>query len=158
MQENSKRSAPDVMRRANDMIWKLQDADWRCSLGMIVVEPTTGIAQLSCGGMVQAFLVGQRGYRALSVSGPLLGLQPDSMYKSLSVPLDAGDILVLLPTSLVSGLASGGLDQEQLLSTLYQRQDEPLVDLAAEMSQQLPLNEARQTLADHSLLLVRRRF
>lgn len=158
MQENIQRSASDTMRRANDMIWKLQDADWRCSLGMIVIEPATGVAQVSCAGMVQAFLVGQRGYRPLSVGGPVLGLQPDSMYKSFSLTLDAGDILVLLPTSLVSGLASGGLDQEQLLSTLYQRQDEPLADLATEMSQQLPLNHARQTLADHSLLLIRRRF
>lgn len=158
MQENSRRSTPEIMRRANDMIWKLQDADWRSSLGMIVIEPASGVAEISCAGMVQAFLVGQRGYRPLSVGGPLLGLQPDSIYKTLSVALDAGDILVLLPTSLVAGLDSGGLDQDQLLSILYQRQDEPLAELAAEMSQQLPLNEARQTVADHSLLLIRRRF
>lgn len=158
MQENSKRSAPEILRRANDMIWKLQDADWRCSLGMMIIEPTTGVAQVSCAGMVQAFLVGERGYRPLSVGGPVLGLQPDSMYKSMSVSLDAGDIVVLLPTRLVAGLASGGLDQEQLLRTLYQRQEEPLADLVAEMSQRLPLNDARQTMADHSLLLIRRRF
>lgn len=158
MHESSKRTPAEILRRANDMIWKLQDADWRCSLGMLTIDPTSGMAHLACGGMVQAFLVGQRGYRPLRVNGPILGLQPDSIYKSLSVQLDPGDILVLLPATLLGGLAAGGLNQEELLRMLLQRNEEPLVELAAELSQQLPLSESRQTLADHSLLLVRRRF
>ncbi|MGN6136810.1 MAG: PP2C family protein-serine/threonine phosphatase [Aureliella sp.] len=158
MVESSTRWPADVLRRANDMIWKLQDADWRCSLAMAVIEPATGLAQVACGGMVQAFLVGQRGYRPLAVSGPQLGLQPDSLFKPLSLQLDAGDILILMPSSLVAGAADGGLNQEDLLSTLFQRNDEPLADLAAELAQQLPLGLSHQALADNSLLMIRRRF
>lgn len=158
MHDNSKRSPAEVLRRANDMIWKLQDADWRCSLGMLSINPDSGLTQLACGGMVQTFLVGQRGYRPLWANGPMLGLQPDSIYKSLSVQLDPGDILVMLPASLLGGAAAGGLNQEELLRTLLLRNEEPLADLAAELSQHLPLGETRQPLVDQSLLLIRRRF
>lgn len=158
MQESSVRWPGDVLRRANDMIWKLQDADWRCSLAMAVIEPTTGLVQLASGGMVQAFLVGQRGYRPLSVGGPILGLQPDSIYKPLSVQLEPGDILILVPSSLVAGSTAGGLNQEELLSTLFRRNDEPLAELAAELAQQLPSDKSNQMLADNSLFMIRRRF
>ena len=87
-----------------------------------------------------------------------MGLQPDSLYKSLSVQLDVGDTLILLPAGLVAGSAAGGMNQQELLGTLLQRNDEPLAELAAELSQLLPLGVTHQTLADHSLLMIRRRF
>ncbi len=158
MLEGSRRQPCDVMRRANDMIWKLQDADWRSSLAMVTIDPIHGNANIACAGSMQAFLVGQRGYRPLQVSGPLLGLQPDSIFKPLTLQMDPGDILALLPSSLVAGDAMGGLNQEEFLRMLFQRNDEPLAELAAEVSQQLPLGNNRQTVVDQSLLLVRRRF
>ncbi len=158
MQEHQKRMPTEILRAANDMTWKLQDADWRCSLGIAMIDPTTGQTQIACGGSVQAFLVGQRGFRPLAVSGPVLGLQPDSTYKALRLQLDPGDTLVLLPTSLVVGEADGGLNQEDLLRLLFERNEEPLSELAAEIAQQLPLNEARQIASDNSLAMIRRRF
>jgi phosphoserine phosphatase RsbU/P len=156
--QQSKTGPADVLRHANDMVWKLEDADWRCSLGLLTIDPTTGIAHLAGAGAVQAFLIGQRGYRPLSISGPKLGLQPDSSYKALAVQLEPGDMIAVLPSSLVAGAAAGGLQQESLLSLLFQRHDEPLNELASELAQQLPLSESRQPLTDQSLLLVRRRF
>lgn len=157
MAEMRKRSPADVLRKANDMVWQLQDSEWRCSLAMALIEPETGNLQLSLGGSIGAFVVGQRGYRPLPASGPLLGLQPDSSYKSLQIVLEPGDILVLLPNSLLS--KSGiGLNQEGLLSMLHKRHDEPLNDLAADIAQQLPLNQQRQSIDDQSLLLLRRKL
>lgn len=157
MAEMRKRSPVEVLRKANDMVWQLQDSEWRCSLAMAVIEPETGSVQLAAGGSVEAFVVGQRGYRPLPVGGPLLGLQPDSNYKALQIVLDPGDILVLLPKSVVSN-SGKGLNQESLLSMLHKRHDEPLNDLAADIAKQLPLNPQRQTINDQSLLLLRRKI
>lgn len=158
MHHNSKRSATDILRRANDMVWTLQDADWRSSLGLAFLNPKTGIAEIACAGSIQAYLIGMRGYRPLTVGGPMLGLQPDSYFKSLALQLEPGDMLALLPSALVAGPEAGGLQQDQLLHLLRDRHDEPLSELAAELSQTLPLSASRQTLADHSLILLRRRF
>lgn len=158
MHHNSKRTPADILRRANDMVWKLQDADWRSSLCVASLNPKNGCAELACAGSIQAFLIGMRGYRPLMVGGPMLGLQPDSFFKPLSVQLEPGDMLALLPSALVSGPETGGLHQDELLHMLRERHDEPLTDLAAELSQALPLGPSRQTLADHSLILLRRRF
>ncbi len=158
MHHNSKRMPADILRRANDMVWKLQDADWRSSLGLVSLNPHSGAAELACGGSIQAFLIGMRGYRLLPVGGPMLGLQPDSFYKPLAVQLEPGDMLALLPSALVSGPETGGLHQDELLRMLRDRHDEPLSELAAELSQALPLGPSRQTLLDHSLILLRRRF
>jgi phosphoserine phosphatase RsbU/P len=156
---NTGRGEPaDMLRRANDLIWSLEDPEWRCSLGWLAITPGTGNTTLACAGAVQAFLIGQRGYRPLNVRGPVLGLQPDSIYRLENLQLEPGDTLALAPTSLLAGAAHGGLSQEQFLSLLMARQEEPLADLAAEISQQLPLNDARRVQTDHSLILVRRRF
>ena len=157
MAEMRKRTPVEVLRRANDMVWQLQDSEWRCSLGLVAVDPGTGAAQIGCSGSILAFVVGQRGFRPLSVGGPMLGLQPDSNFKALQINLDPGDILVLLPKSVVTP-AGGGLEQEALLNMLHKRHDEPLADLSAEIAQLLPLNPMRQTIGDQSLLLVRRKF
>ncbi|MCC6508963.1 MAG: SpoIIE family protein phosphatase [Pirellulaceae bacterium] len=158
MHESSKRSPGEIMRRANDMIWKLQDADWRCSLGLLAIDPRTGMTHIACGGSIQAYLIGARGYRPLTVSGPMLGLQPDSIFKPFSLQLEPGDTVALLPASLVAGTEAGGLNQDEFLRMLFERHDEPLTDLAAELSQALPLGPQRQPVADQSLLLIRRRF
>ncbi len=158
MHYNSKRSPADILGRANDMVWKLQDADWRSSLSLVSLNPVNGTAELACAGTIQTFLIGMRGYRPLMVSGPMLGLQPDSYYKPLSLQLEPGDMLAMLPSALVSGPETGGLHQDELLRMLRDRHDEPLCDLAAELSQALPLGPSRQTIVDHSLILLRRRF
>ena len=158
MHHNSKRTPADIMRRANDMVWKLQDTDWRSSLSLVSLQPKNGAAELVCAGSMQAFLIGMRGYRPLMAGGPMLGLQPDSFYKPLTVQLEPGDMLAILPSSLVSGPETGGLHQDELLQMLRDRHDEPLGELAAELSQALPLGPSRQTLVDHSLVLLRRRF
>ena len=158
MHHNSKRMPADILRRANDMVWKLQDADWRSSLGIVSLNPKNGAVEISCAGSIQAYLIGMRGYRPLMVGGPMLGLQPDSFFKPLTLQLEPGDMLALLPSALVSGPETGGLHQDELLRMLRERHDEPLSDLAAELSQALPLGPSRQTISDHSLVLLRRRF
>lgn len=158
MHHNSKRTPTDILRRANDMVWKLQDADWRSSLSIVSLNPASGIAELACAGSIQMYLIGMRGYRPLMVGGPMLGLQPDSFYKPMNVQLEPGDMLAILPSALVAGHEAGGLQQDELLQMLRDRHDEPLCDLAAELSQALPLGTNHQTMADHSLILLRRRF
>ncbi len=92
------------------------------------------------------------------VSGPLLGLQPDSMYRQLSMHLEPGDILAMLPATLLSGHEQGGLNQDEFLHAIKDRYDEPLAELAAELAQSLPLAASRQVMADQSLLLIRRKL
>ncbi len=99
MHHNSKRTPADILRRANDMVWKLQDADWRSSLSLLALNPKNGSVELACAGTIQTYLIGMRGYRPLTVGGPMLGLQPDSYYKPLTVQLEPGDMLAMLPSA-----------------------------------------------------------
>ncbi|MFO1063472.1 MAG: PP2C family serine/threonine-protein phosphatase [Pirellulales bacterium] len=156
--DGGKNNPSELLRRANDLMWGLDDADWRCSLGVVSINPANGAAQLACAGSIRAFIIGQRGYRLLSAHAPMLGLQPDSVFKSISLQLEPGDILMLAPESLLASEIQGGLTQETLLGLLLARHEEPLGELASEISQLLPLSDERRVLADQSLILVRRRF
>ncbi len=68
-----------------------------------------------------ALLVTGTGHRALGSTGPPAGLLPDTRYEAESLPIAAGDALVLVTDGVTEALEAGGRVEERIAWTVAQR-------------------------------------
>ncbi len=153
---NSRHTPEQILRRANDVLWQAQDGDWRSSLGYCVLHPDSGSVSLAVAGSIQAFLVGDHGFRPLPRTETALAAQPDTSFRSTQLYLEAGEILVLASESVVAGEANGGLSQELLLQTINSLREETADDIVDHLARKLPLQLEHSS--DRSLLILKRGF
>ncbi|MEZ6135742.1 MAG: SpoIIE family protein phosphatase [Pirellulaceae bacterium] len=156
---NAKHRPAQIMRKANDMLWEAEDGDWRSALCYLTIHPESGSTQLALAGDIQAFVIGERGFRMLSGTSTLLAAQPDTRFENQQLYLEGGDLLMLASAAVVGGLQRGGFDQQQLLELVREMQDEAVEDIVDQLRRKLPMVQVGAPVDfDRSLLLLRRRF
>lgn len=156
---NSTHTSDQVLRRANDLLWEANDADWRSSLAYMLLDPDTGTLDLAMAGRIQAFVFGAHGFRMLGGTCTELAAQPDTKFQRHEIVMEAGELLVFASSSVIGEKAAGGLTQDDLLTDINDLYDEPVSDIADHLARRLPLLSAlEKNLQDRSLMILRRQF
>ncbi len=158
---NSRHQPAQVLRKANDILWDVQDGDWRSSLCYLQLHPASGSTQLAMGGDLRVFVVSQRGVRTVGGTTTLLAEQPDTRFFNEQLYLEGGDLLLIASASVVNDEAGSGLAQARLLKTVQDMLDEPVGDIVDHLARKLPMSASADPVtdvADRSLMLLRRRF
>ncbi|MCR9295773.1 MAG: SpoIIE family protein phosphatase [bacterium] len=159
---NSRHRPKQVLRRANDILWDVQDGDWRASLCYLQIHPASGSTQISLGGRLEAFVVSNRGIRTIGGTATYLAEQPDTRFFDEQLYLEGGDLLVIASESVLAGDSRGGLTQQSLLETIRDMREDAVGDIVDHLARMLPMETSSEaqarTPSDRSLLIVRRRF
>lgn len=156
---NAKHTPAQVLRKANDILWEAVDGDWRSALCYVQVHPASGSTQIAMAGDIQAFVIGQRGFRLLTGTQTRLAEQPDTRFHNEQLYLEGGELLVVASADVVGGITRGGFSQEGLLGIIENMQDDQVSDIADHLARMLPMNPEHASLeSDRSLMIVRRRF
>ncbi len=156
---NSRHKTSQIMRKANDFLWSSQDADWRSSLCYLNIHPESGSTDFALAGDIQAFLIGNRGFRRLAGTPTRLAQQPDTHFENQQLYLDGGELLLIASADVVNGMQRGGFSQNALLDIVREMQEEPVNDIVDHLGRLLPMLPAGESSDfDRSLILVRRRF
>ncbi|MEM7478884.1 MAG: SpoIIE family protein phosphatase, partial [Planctomycetota bacterium] len=158
---NARHKPSQVLRKANDILWDVEDADWRSSLCYVQIHPESGAAELSLTGDVQAFMISQRGMRRVNGTPTPLAEQPDTRFYNEHLHLEGGELLVIASADVLGGLSRGGFSQDGLLAMVQEMQDDAVEDIADHLARMLPMNPGEEdgsSAADRSLVVLRRRF
>lgn len=97
-------TATQLMRQANDHLWKLGEGDWRSTMSLVEIDPATGQGCLCTAGRGSSFLITTNGFRPLATSGPLLATQPDAVFSVERFTLEPRDVLLMfspLPAKII---------------------------------------------------------
>lgn len=157
---NANHRPSQILRKANDILWASEDEAWRSSMCYLQVHPESGSTQLALSGKVQAFLVGERGFRIISGTGTQLGEQPDTSFSNEQIYLEGGELLVIASGSVLGGMEQGGFTQDILMETLRKLYDESVSDITDQLARMLPIGPggANGFDRDRSLMILRRKF
>ncbi len=156
---NAPHKPSQVMRKANDILWDVEEGDWRSALCYLQLHPESGSTTLSLAGDIQAFIVGSRGFRMLQGTPTLLAEQPDTRFHNEQFVLEGGELLVVASAGVLAGTAHGGFSQQALLDLVRQMQDDAVTDISDHLARMLPMGAPEgEMLADRSLMIVRRQF
>ncbi len=154
---NAKHHPSQILRKANDLLWDVEEGDWRSALCYVQVHPESGSMQLALAGDLQAFIVGPRGFRMIQGTPTLLAEQPDTRFINEQHYLEGGELLAVASANVVGGAAGGGFSQDAFLETIRKLQDEAVEDIADYLARKLPVGPA-ECERDRSLMIIRRRF
>ncbi len=156
---NTKHHTDQVLRRANDLLWETHDSDWRSSLAYMILDPQTGMLELSLAGKIQAFVFGSHGYRMINGTTTELAQQPDTEFRRQEISMEAGELLVFASSRVIGPAINGGLTQDELLREVNDLYDEPVSDISDHLARKLPLLAANDNQnLDRSLIILRRKF
>lgn len=159
---NTRHKPSQVLQKANDILWDIEDADWRSSLCYLNVHPASGSTELALAGDIQVFLVSSRGVRAIGGTPTPLAEQPDTKFFNEQLYLEGGELLVVASSSVVGGAKRGGMEQGELLEVVSQMQEDSVEDIADHLARLLPMGPvealADSPIADRSLMVIRRSF
>lgn len=156
---NARHKPSQVLRKANDLLWDVQEGDWRSGLCYLQVHPESGSTQLAMAGDIQAFVVGPRGFRMIQGTPTHLAEQPDTRFGNEQIYLEGGELLVVVSADVVGGTSRGGFTQEALLDIVRQMQDDAVDDISDHLARMLPMRlDDNHDVTDRSLMIVRRRF
>lgn len=118
------------MDRPDELLTRLGRALWEEHGGMpyltgILARLDLDARSLSWvnAGHPAALLVRGTGHRALASTGPPAALLPDTRYEAQSLPMAAGDTLVLVTDGVTEALEAGGRVEERIAWTVAQRRD-----------------------------------
>ena len=89
-------SARQMLTRVNDTLWTSSAGDQFASLFYALIDPETGRLDCCCAGAPETMLIRERRYERLAERGALLGLSPDSTFRSRRTMLQPGDVLAVL--------------------------------------------------------------
>ncbi|MFN3189876.1 MAG: PP2C family protein-serine/threonine phosphatase [Aureliella sp.] len=157
---NARHRPSQILRKANDILWDVEDGDWRSSLCYLQIHPESGATQLGTTGDIQAFLVSSRGVRMINGTPTYLAEQPDTTFRNEQLTLEGGELLVVASADVIGGLDRGGFSQDALLEIVTQMQEDSVEDIADHLARMLPMTsgDGQAPLTDRSLMIVRRRF
>jgi phosphoserine phosphatase RsbU/P len=156
---NSSHRPSQIIRKANELLWDHQDADWRSSLCYLQIHPESGSTQISLAGDIQAYILSGRGYRLVVGNTTALAVQPDTNYRNEQLYLEAGDLLIVASADALAGAQRGGISQEVLFKVLREMQEDATDEIADQLARMLPtLSTDQVEMFDRSLMLIRRRF
>ena len=161
---NSRHQPAQVLRKANDILWDVQDGDWRSALCYVQIHPGSGSTQIALAGDIQVFIVSARGVRTVGGTTTLLAQQPDTSFFNEQLYLEGGDLLVVVSAAILGGPARGGFTQDGLLQVLTTMHDDSVDEIADHLARLLPMNacraesEEKEHALDRSLMIIRRRF
>lgn len=160
---NARHKTTQVLRKANDILWDVEDADWRSSLCYLTIHPDSGAAELALAGDIQAFVVTPRGVRTIGGAPTPLAEQPDTTFFSEQVNLEGGELLVVVSADVVAGEERGGFTQDVLLDIVNSMQEDSVADISDHLARLLPMgsidsNEVSSPQTDRSLMIIRRAF
>jgi serine phosphatase RsbU (regulator of sigma subunit) len=154
---NTSHRPSQILRKANDLLWDVEEGDWRSALCYVKVHPESGSIELASGGDLQAFIVGQHGFRMIRGTPTLLAEQPDTRFHNEQHYLEGGELFVVASANVLGGAESAGLTQEFFLETLRRLQEDAVEDIADYLARLLPVGPSHGQ-RDRSLLVIRRKF
>ncbi len=161
---NSRLKPSQILRKANDILWDVEDGDWRSSLCYLQIMPQSGAVQLSHCGDIQVFVVSSRGVRMVRNTPTYLAEAPDTTFQNQAINLEGGELLVAASADVVAGIERGGFSQDALLEIVQQMQEDSVEDIADHLARMLPMSaveendDNRVARTDRSLMIIRRRF
>jgi serine phosphatase RsbU (regulator of sigma subunit) len=161
---NSRHQPAQILRKANDILWDVQDGDWRSSLCYLQIHPASGATQLALAGDLQVFVFSSRGVRTVGGTTTKLAEQPDTRFFNEQINLEGGDLLIVASASLLQGERDGGLTQSRFFKHINSMLDESVSDIVDQIARMLPMDSSSDSeehaapLLDRSLLAIRRRF
>ncbi|MFK7738279.1 MAG: PP2C family protein-serine/threonine phosphatase [Pirellulaceae bacterium] len=157
---NTKHRPAQVLRKANDILWDVEDGDWRSSLCYLQIHPESGSTDLSVTGDIQAFVVTARGVRMLPSTPSFLAEQPDSAFRNEQLTLEGGELLVVASADVIGGIERGGFSQDALLAMVTEMQEDSVQDLSDHLARMLPMciSDGSDPTTDRSIMLIRRKF
>ncbi|MEC8558316.1 MAG: SpoIIE family protein phosphatase [Planctomycetota bacterium] len=157
---NARHKPSQVLRKANDILWDVEDGDWRSSLCYVQIHPESGAAEIALTGDTQAFILTAHGVRRLNGTPTPIAEQPDTRFYNEHVNLEGGELLILASADVLGGLERGGFSQDGLLEVVTEMQEESVEEIADHIARLLPMSGVdKQPLdSDRSLVVLRRRF
>ncbi len=156
---NTRHVPGQVIRKANEIAWGHDDADWRGSLGYAQIDPDSGTVQIASAGNIQSFVIGQRGFRMIATNGPAIATQPDATYKTERIMLEQGETMLMATPDVIGGIARGGFTQDSLLALVHAQAEEPATEIASQIARKLPtIHGDHSPSIDRSLLVIKRKF
>lgn len=156
---DSRHKPSQILRKANDLLWQVEDGDWRASLSYAKIHPESGSLEYALAGDIQMFLVGPRGARRLTGTSAYLAEQPDTSFHNETVYLEGGELLICASTHVLGGELYGGITQDALLQVAKTMYDEKVEDIVDHLARMLPArSEDNRCGFDRSLVILRRDF
>ena len=158
---NSRHKPAQILRKANDLLWPIEDGDWRASLSFLKIHPESGSVEYSLAGDIQMFLVSSRGVRALRGTSAYLAEQPDTSFMTETLVLEGGELLVAASGEVfAAGADEGneGLTQDNFLQVLNDMYEDRVEDISDHLARLLPNSSKGEHALDRSLLMLRRLF
>lgn len=157
---NSRHRPSQVLRKANDILWEVEDGDWRSSLCYLQIHPDSGSTQLSQAGNIQSFIISPRGVRILRGTPTYLAEQPDTTFEMEQLYLEGGELLVVASADVAGGITRGGFSQDALLGMIRDMQEDSVEEITDHLARMLPMGSlpANGPVSDRSLMVIRRRF
>jgi serine phosphatase RsbU (regulator of sigma subunit) len=91
---------------------------------LLVETPAGTVARIACAGHPQPLLVRDDAVRAVGATGAMVGAWDDAAWEAESVPIEAGDVLVLYTDGVIDAVGeSGRFGEERLTATLRGARD-----------------------------------
>ncbi|MDZ4851369.1 MAG: SpoIIE family protein phosphatase [Pirellulaceae bacterium] len=161
-------SPAQILRGANDVLWGACETDWTASSALFQINPETGYGSVAIAGLVQAFIVSQRGFRPIGSQAPCLAQQPDVTYTNQRFVLQPNEVMIAFSDTVVKNVSAlagphqrnrraiaKSLDQNELLQSVRQMIGESSSDIASHLARMLPsITESAKSGRDRSLIVI----
>jgi sigma-B regulation protein RsbU (phosphoserine phosphatase) len=165
----SGQSPSQIMKNASDVLWGADDADWTASAAIFQLNPGTGYGSVCLAGEVQAFIVGDRGFRPLGSPTSRMALRPDTAYASQRFVLQPGEVLLAFSDNVIQEMTltdpasrrsrksqCKALNQNEILQSVRRLVGQSASDIAAHLARLLPSVAPQASgVGDRSLVVIK---
>lgn len=156
---DSRHKPSQILRKANDLLWQIEEGDWRASLSYLTIHPESGSLEYALIGDIQMLLISPRGARRLRGNPSYLAEQPDTSFHNESVMLEGGELLIVASGNTLGGEDTQGITQDTLLEVAQEMLEDKVEDIVDHLARQLPMeNREEHQGFDRSLMVLRRVF